>query len=253
MKQGGDIRLFGLIGRTLEHSFSVDHFANKFQKEGIEDARYEAFPLAEISEFPRFLDEHPELIGLNVTIPYKEAVIPYLDELSETAQDIGSVNTIRLSKGIKEGFNTDAEGFEKEITPLLTNSSKKAMVLGTGGASKAVRYVLEKLDYELHFVSRESKGDRRVTYDELTATEVAEQELIVNTTPLGTWPDTDQAPPIPYEGIAAGTLLYDLIYNPPLTRFLRWGKARGARVKNGHGMLKAQAEAAWRIWTETTI
>ena len=243
-------RLFGLIGKKLEHSFSMSYFAEKFRKEGIEDAAYRAFPLEEISEFPRLLHEHPRLIGLNVTIPYKESIIPYLDECSETAHSIGVVNTIRLSKGKKEGFNTDVEGFRNDIRPILKEEGRKAMVIGTGGASKAVDHVLRELGYEIRFISRDPKGPRTLSYDSLTESSLADQDLIVNTTPLGTWPDTDATPPLPYDGIGPGTVLYDLIYNPERTRFLEKGRERGATVRNGYGMLVGQAEAAWRIWNE---
>lgn len=251
-------RLFGLIGEKLDHSFSVDYFARKFKKEEVHDARYRAFPLDRIDRFPLLLEEHPDLCGLNVTVPYKEAVIPYLDELSETARSIGAVNTIRLSHGKKEGFNTDAEGFEQDIRPLLTESSKKALILGTGGASKAVRHVLEEKGYEILFLSRKGNGGRILSYEEDLREELRRSELIVNSTPLGTWPNTEECPPIPYEAIEAGTLLYDLIYNPSRTLFLKKGEERGARVRNGYGMLVGQAEAAWRIWNddrklETTI
>lgn len=241
-------RRFGLIGEELSHSFSMDYFAEKFRKEGIVDARYDAFPLASIEEFPSLLEANPDLIGLNVTIPYKESVIPYLDTLSETARAIGAVNTVRLSNSKKEGFNTDAEGFRKDLAPLLKGTPQRTLILGTGGASKAVRYVLERMGSELLFASRSGKADRTLSYSELTKGRVAEQDLIVNTTPLGTWPYTEECPPIPYEGITEGTILYDLIYNPSRTSFMQKGEERGARVRNGYGMLVGQAEASWRIW-----
>lgn len=244
------IRRFGLIGEELSYSFSVDYFAEKFEKEGIRDARYDAFPLKRIEAFPQLLEETPDLIGLNVTIPYKEAVIPYLDSLSETARSIGAVNTIRLSNGKKEGFNTDCEGFEQELRSLLDKDDKNALILGTGGASKAVRYILEKMGFRFSFVSRKEQGDRILSYEDLDQERIAEQDVIVNTTPLGTWPKTDECPPIPYEGIRAGTVLYDLVYNPAKTLFLQKGETQGAQVRNGYGMLVGQAEAAWRIWNE---
>jgi shikimate dehydrogenase len=243
-------RLFGLIGKKLDHSFSMGYFAEKFRKEGIEDARYEAFPLERISAFTELLKEQPKLVGLNVTIPYKEEVIPYLDELSDRARSIGAVNTIRLSKGIKEGFNTDADGFREDLHPILPRNGKKAMILGTGGASRAVQYVLEELGYGIRFVSRDPKGPNTLSYSDLDRDLIADQDLIVNTTPVGTWPDIEAAPPLPYDGIKAGTVLYDLIYNPQRTRFLQEGEAQGATVRNGYGMLVEQAEAAWRIWNE---
>lgn len=244
------LRRFGLIGEKLEHSFSVDYFSEKFRKEGIEDARYDAFPLSSIEEFPSMLEANPDLVGLNVTIPYKETVIPYLDTLSDTAKSVGAVNTIRLSNGKKEGFNTDAEGFKEDLSPLLESSPERSLILGTGGASKAVRYVLEGMGSELLFASRSGKASGILSYDEITKELIAEQDLVVNTTPLGTWPDTEECPSIPYEGIAKGTVLYDLIYNPSRTLFLKEGEERGAIVRNGYGMLMEQAEAAWRIWNE---
>lgn len=241
-------RRFGLIGEELSHSFSVDYFAEKFRKEGIEDARYDAFPLSSIEEFPSMLEANPDLVGLNVTIPYKETVIPYLDTLSDTAKSVGAVNTIRLSNGKKEGFNTDAKGFKEDLSPLLESSPERSLILGTGGASKAVRYVLKGMGSELLFASRSGKASGILSYDEITKELIAEQDLIVNSTPMGTWPNTEESPPIPYDGISEGTILYDLVYNPPRTSFLQKGEERGARVRNGHGMLIGQAEAAWRIW-----
>ncbi len=243
-------RLFGLIGKSLEHSFSPSYFSEKFRQEGIEDAEYRAFPLQKVREFEELLQEHPELNGLNVTIPYKETIISFLEELSPTAERIGAVNTIRLRKGIREGFNTDVEGFRKDLEPLLGPEHRRALILGTGGASAAVAHALDELGFELLYVSREPEGELTIAYEALSPEKLAEQDLIVNSTPLGTWPNTQEAPPIPYEGITEGSILYDLIYNPSRTLFLQKGEAQGALVRNGYGMLVGQAEAAWRIWNE---
>ncbi|MFB6258664.1 MAG: shikimate dehydrogenase [Flavobacteriales bacterium] len=242
-------RRFGLIGKKLDHSFSVSYFAEKFQKEGIRDASYEAFPLERIEDYPALLEDRPELMGLNVTIPYKASILSYLDRISPTARTIGAVNTVRLSHGMQEGFNTDVTGFEEDIHPIL-GEGKQAMILGTGGASKAVRYVLTGRGYDICQVSRSTQGEGRLTYEALTPDRIADQDLIVNCTPLGTWPDTEECPPIPYEGIKSGTVLYDLIYNPYRSKFLQKGEAEGAIVRNGYGMLVGQAEMAWRIWNE---
>ncbi len=239
--------LYGLIGYPLTHSFSPAYFKKKFAEQRT-DAQYEAFPLEHISEFGHLLHTHPELEGLNVTIPYKEAVIPYLDEMDSTAAEIGAVNCITIRKGVKKGYNTDVTGFEQSLIPLLHPRHKQALILGTGGSSKAVAYVLKQLGIPFLFVSRE-KTEGQLTYDSLTPEIVAQNKLIVNTTPLGLYPNIDGAPGIPYEGIGAQHLLYDLVYNPEETKFLAAGKERGAVIKNGFEMLQLQAEAAWNVWT----
>lgn len=241
---------FGIIGYPLSSSFSRNKFNEKFEREGI-DAVYDLCPLKHIEEF-KDLTTKRRFTGMNVTIPYKEQVIPYLGSLDETAASIGAVNTIRFSydengKMTTRGYNTDAIGFENSLQPLLKPWHKKALILGTGGASKAVAYVLKKNGIEYRFVSRTAK-EGRFTYDDLTEEIMAEFLLIVNCTPLGMYPP-DAFPSIPYEAIGERHLLYDLIYNPEKTLFLQKGEAQGATIKNGMEMLHGQAVAAWKIWT----
>lgn len=240
------MRTFGLIGRAIGYSFSCGHFAEKFEKEGLQDCRYVNFDLPEIADVCDVLT-NPEIAGLNVTIPYKEAIIPYLDELSPTARDIGAVNTIALRNGKTVGYNTDHIGFAESLKPLLKPNHKKALVLGTGGASKAVLYALRQLNIDTTIVSRE-KGFDKIGYEELTEEVMRDHLLIVNCTPLGTSPDVTAFPPIPYGFLRAEHLAYDLIYNPEKTVFLQKAAEQGASIKNGHEMLVRQAEAAWAIW-----
>ncbi len=237
---------YGIIGFPLTHSFSPAYFNSKFANESI-DAFYSSFSLGSIEEFPALLTTHPDINGLSVTIPYKESVIPYLDELDAAAESIGAVNCIAVTKGLKKGYNTDIIGFEQSLNPLLQPHHNKALILGTGGSSKAVAWVLKNLGIPFIKVSR-SKHKGQLTYDELTPEIVAQYKLIINTTPLGQYPNTDAAAAIPYEGISAQHLLFDLVYNPAETKFLQLGNARGAVVKNGYEMLVLQAEAAWNIW-----
>ncbi|MBS1585330.1 MAG: shikimate dehydrogenase [Bacteroidetes bacterium] len=236
---------YGLIGYPLGHSFSPEYFAKKFADLHI-DARYELYPLASISELESLLHSQP-LKGLNVTIPYKKQVIPYLDKLDEVAERVGAVNTISFRDGIKTGYNTDVIGFAQSLVPLLKQQHREALVLGTGGASKAVAYVLENLGISYTKVSR-SKTESVLQYEELDEGTIAANKLIINCTPLGKYPNAEQAPKIPYDGIGESHLLYDLIYNPSETKFLQLGKERGAVIKNGLEMLQLQADAAWEIW-----
>lgn len=238
---------YGLIGYPLTHSFSPAYFRKKFADQGI-DALYEAFPLPDISGFPALLSDHPGISGLNVTIPHKEAIIPFLDELDTTAAEIGAVNCITFTDGIKKGYNTDAVGFEQSLVPLLQSQHTHALILGTGGSSKAVAYTLRQLGISFSHVSRD-KSEGVLSYDELTDDIIAAHKLIINTSPLGQYPNMDDAPAIPYDSIGAGHLLYDLIYNPEETKFLALGLANGATVKNGFEMLQLQAEASWAIWS----
>lgn len=242
--------LYGLIGYPLAHSFSPAYFKKKFADQNI-DAIYEAFTLEDVSYFPDLLNANPNLKGLNVTIPHKETVIFYLDELDSTASEIGAVNTITLKNGIKKGYNTDAAGFEQSLIPLLASQHKHALILGTGGSSKAVAYVLRQLGIAYRFVSRKQQPGC-LTYPELTPEIIAQHKLIVNTTSLGLYPYIDGAPSIPYESLTAHHLLYDVIYNPEETKFLSLGKAQGATIKNGFEMLQLQAEASWGIWSKNT-
>ena len=241
------MKVYGLIGYPLSHSFSKGFFAEKFAREGIRDCMYESFPIPEIGELPALIAQYPDLQGLNVTIPYKQVVMPYLDEMSPAAAQIGAVNCIRFKDGRKTGYNTDAIGFRRSLEPLLKSYHNKALVLGTGGAAKAVQYVLENLNIPYKLVSRKASADS-VSYEQLDASIMASHTLIINTTPLGMYPNVDAAPALPYELLTDKHLLYDLIYNPAVTAFLQQGADRGATIKNGHEMLILQAEASWEIW-----
>lgn len=246
------MRKFGLIGYPLSHSFSAGFFAKKFSEEHIIDAIYQNYPLESIDLLTDLITSNPKLIGLNVTIPFKEKVIPFLSELDETAQKVGAVNTIKFQRkqGILSltGYNTDVYGFEESIKPHLESTHIKALILGTGGASKAVIYVLQKLNIKTDIVSRTSIPGIYKTYDELTIDDIFEHKVIINTTPLGMYPKLDQLPPIPYNNITSHHLLFDLIYNPLETAFLSEGKKRGAKTINGLEMLHLQALKAWEIW-----
>lgn len=241
------MRQFGLIGYPLSHSFSKKFFSEKFKTENIADCVYENFPLPFIHSFPELIKKTENLSGLNVTIPYKRTVIPFLHELDQPAKEIDAVNCIQFKKGRLKGFNTDIIGFEQSLTPLLKKSHTHALILGTGGASGAVAYVLNKLSISFHFVSR-TKRSGQFTYDELNGEIIRQNNLIINTTPLGTSPDIQFCPDIPYQFIGKNHLMYDLIYNPSETLFLQKGKDQGAFVKNGYEMLVLQAEASWEIW-----
>lgn len=237
-------RRFGLIGRNIGYSFSRGYFTKKFEETGL-DASYENFDIPEIGEVTSILESG--VSGLNVTIPYKEAILPYLDGLSENATKIGAVNTISFQNGKAIGHNTDYIGCTESLHPLLLPHHKKALVLGTGGASKAVVYALDKLGIPSLLVSREPKAGA-ISYDELTAEILSTHHIIVNTTPLGTSPNTEAFPPVPYQFVTPLHLAYDLVYNPERTVFLQKAQEQGATIKNGHEMLVLQAEAAWNIW-----
>ncbi len=244
--------LYGLIGHPLGHSFSKKFFNEKFQNEMI-DAEYRNFDIDTIELFPTIIEEHSNLRGLNVTIPYKELIIPYLDELSEDAQAIGAVNVIKISRnhgGVHlKGYNSDVIGFTDSIRPLLKPFHKKALILGTGGASKAIRYGLYKLGIETCFVSRLPK-EGMLTYSDLTADIMAEYTVIVNCSPVGMFPHTDERPDLPYQLIGSHHILYDLVYNPDETLFMKSGKEQGSTTKNGLEMLILQARAGWNFWNE---
>ncbi|MCO5249256.1 MAG: shikimate dehydrogenase [Chitinophagales bacterium] len=236
----------GLIGYPLGHSFSKGYFAEKFQKEQIEHHRYDTYPIEKI-ELVKDLLKTENLYGLNVTIPYKEVVIPFLDGLDKTAQEIGAVNTIKIREGKTIGYNTDCYGFEMSFKPLLKNYHKKALVLGTGGASKAVAYTLQNLEIEYRYVSR--KPAKNVwTYIDITEDILQEYNIIINTTPLGMHPGIDSKPDLPYHALNEKNYLFDLVYNPAVTAFLQKGLNVDATVKNGLEMLHFQAEKAWEIW-----
>ena len=244
---------YGLIGYPLGHSFSVGYFNEKFKAENI-DAEYVNFEIPTIKDFHKVIAGNPTLRGLNVTIPYKEQVIPYLDELDkETAKKIGAVNVIKIlpqSKGKPKliGYNSDIIGFTQSIEHMLQPHHTKALILGTGGASKAVLYGLKDLSIEATFVSRSPKNKKQLSYQQLTPEVIAEHTIIINTTPLGMYPKVNECPEIPYEHLTPNHLLYDLLYNPDETLFMKRGKEQGAEVKNGLEMLLLQAFAAWEIW-----
>ncbi len=238
---------YGLIGFPLEHSFSKKYFTEKFQKENIADAEYKNFPLSSIEEFPLLLKGEPDLCGLNVTIPYKESVLEFVHEFSDEVLEIGAVNCIKIENEKLTGFNTDCYGFEESLKPLLKKHHKQALVLGSGGSSKAVRYVLKKREIDFKLVSSSGK-DNSISYNDLNEEIMKTHLLIINTTPLGMFPKTDEAPAIPFQFLTSKHLLYDLIYNPEETLFLQKGKERGAKVKNGQEMLILQAEKSWDVW-----
>lgn len=243
---------FGLLGYPLIHSFSRSFFTEKFQREGT-DAEYLNFEIPSIEELPRILQENPNLRGLNVTIPYKEKVIPYLNEMSEEAKAIGAVNCIRVTykntKPYLKGYNADVIGFQRSIQPLLKPIHKKALILGTGGASKAIRHGLQALGLDICFVSR-TPQEGMLSYEELTPEIIAEYHVIVNCSPVGTFPKVDVCPNIPYNLLTTNHLLYDLVYNPDKTLFLQKGEQQGAVIKNGLEMLHLQALASWDFWHE---
>lgn len=249
-----DEKIYGLIGYPLIHSFSKTYFNQKFGAEHI-NARYVNFEIASVDVFPSLLEETPMMSGMNVTIPYKEKIIPYLDELDALAVRAGAVNVIKIIPDRKGkhgnrrliGYNSDVQGFTDSIRPLINDDRHKALVLGTGGAAKAVCVGLDMLGVKARLVSR-TKKEGVLTYDELTPEIVAEHKVIVNTTPLGMYPHVDEAPAIPYEGIGKEHLCYDLLYNPDVTLFMRKAQAHGAEVKNGLEMLLLQAFLSWEIW-----
>ncbi|HEX2534486.1 MAG TPA: shikimate dehydrogenase [Chitinophagaceae bacterium] len=241
------MKLYGLIGKTLKHSFSQTYFTAKFEREGITDCGYRNFELSSIEELPRMLAEHPELRGFNITIPYKEDVLPYLHARNEVVAATGACNCVRIIEGKLHGFNTDVIGFGQSLDRDRKAAHNRALVLGTGGAAKAVWYALEQRSIPFTVVSRKKQADT-LTYDDLDAGTIARHPLIINTTPLGMFPDTDSFPPLPYEALTAGHYLYDLVYNPEQTVFLSRGAERGAVTRNGYEMLLLQAEESWRIW-----
>ncbi|MEQ1744249.1 MAG: shikimate dehydrogenase [Saprospiraceae bacterium] len=264
------MRRFGLIGFPLGHSFSKHFFEEKFEREGIADARYDLFPMADIRQLPNLLAEHPDLCGLNVTIPHKQSVLRYLHDLDPTARAVGAVNTVRIRNGRLKGYNTDVIGFEKSLlgwAPFVAQAPTpgmdqpwfspldgppveymRAVVLGTGGAARAVGYVLKKWGVHGTFVSRALKTEGYISYDKLNARTASDFTLLVNATPVGTYPDEDACPPVPFDLLGERHLVYDLVYNPAETLLLRRARAKGAAVKSGLEMLYLQAEAAWNIW-----
>ena len=240
--------LFGLIGYPLSHSFSKRYFNDKFRKEALNDYYYELFPLKNVDELHSLILNQPRLMGLNVTIPYKKVVIPFLDEIEVEAQTIGAVNTIRIREGKLKGFNTDVYGFEQSLVKKMDSSiHQRALILGTGGAAQAVAFVLNKCQIPFKFVSRRKDENDCLGYSDLNEV-MDDYQIIINTTPLGMSPAIDSKPNLPYDKINGHHLLYDLVYNPAETAFLKEGNKRGAATINGLEMLHLQAEKAWEIW-----
>ena len=242
---------FGLVGKQISYSFSRKYFNEKFKTLGLFQYEYVNYDLNEIEEFPeKVLKDIEYLAGLNVTIPYKESIIAYLDEIDEQAAQIGAVNTIKIISGNRlKGYNTDAYGFEKSLRSGWKKYQNKALILGTGGASKAVAFVLDAMQIEYLFVSRKPSGPGMISYTALDKNIIREHELIVNCSPVGTFPHIDEKPDILYEFITDRHFLYDLIYNPEKTSFLKMGESKGATIMNGKSMLEFQAERAWTIWS----
>ena len=244
------LKKFGLVGKNISYSFSKKHFTEKFSVAPFTDCVYENFSIDTIEEFPSIIKNNPNLKGLNVTIPYKVAIIPYLNSLSNKASQIGAVNVIRFTKkGKLKGCNSDWYGFKKALQPLLKEHHKKALILGTGGASKAVAFALEQLDIYCAFASREA-SEKTINYNLINATTFDNFQIIINCTPLGTSPNVKECPPIPYEFFTDKHIAFDLVYNPEVTEFLKRAKKKGATIKNGREMLVFQAEKAWKIWNK---
>jgi shikimate dehydrogenase len=247
------MRKFGLIGYPLSHSFSKKFFTQKFDAEGIEDCEYELYPIETIDLLTELLIDNPELEGLNVTIPYKLDVLPFLAEIDEAARVIGAVNCVSITGRGKlarlKGFNTDAYGFEESLKPMLESGHDQALVLGNGGAAKAVKYVLDKLSIPYIIVTRNA-SDGSILYQDITEQLLLEHTIIINTTPLGMSPNVVSSPDIPYQYLTADHLVYDLVYNPEETAFLNKAKVQGAKIKNGLEMLYLQAERSWYLWNK---
>lgn len=239
----------GLLGKNISYSFSRAYFKEKFETENINHTTYDNFDIENIELFPTIIKNTKGLKGLNVTIPYKEKVIPYLDKINKKAKAIGAVNTIKITKkGKLVGYNTDCYGFKKTLKPLIKSHHKNALILGTGGASKAIAYTLDEMGITYKYVSRKLSEGIGFSYDTLTEDDIKNHQIIINCTPLGTFPDIEDCPNIPYEGISKKHILFDLIYNPEETKFLKHGKENQATIINGLGMLEFQAEKAWSIW-----
>jgi len=242
---------FGLVGRNISYSFSRGYFADKFKKENLPHS-YVNFDLKSIEELDDIIKNTPNLKGLNVTIPYKEEVIPILDDLNKRARKIGAVNTIRITRYQKlVGYNTDYYGFKNSLKPHLRKHHKHALILGTGGASKAIAYAFKKLKIQYDYVSRTEKEGVKFLYTDLTEDIISSYNIIINCTPIGTYPDVNECPDIPYDAITERHILYDLIYNPEQTKFLSCGDIKGATTINGLEMLKLQAEKSWKIWNKS--
>lgn len=244
------MKIFGLVGKNIDYSFSVNYFTQKFQTQNINDSIYKNFDIPDISYFPQIVKKNKGLRGLNVTIPYKTEVIPYLNKLSRKAEQIGAVNCIRITKkGNLKGYNTDVYGFRKSLIPLLELHHTKALILGTGGASKAVAFVLKDLGIEYKYVSRNPQVGQ-FSYSDISKIVMQDFLVVINCTPLGTFPNSDSSPELNYDYFSSKHIAFDLVYNPAETKFLQLAKAKGAITKNGYDMLVFQAEKAWAIWNK---
>jgi shikimate dehydrogenase len=244
------MKVYGIIGYPLAHSFSQKYFTEKFQREGITDCIYEMYPVQSIYEMKDIIEQNPDLEGLNITIPYKQLVLDHLNSTENIPHGLKACNCIRIRDRKTFGYNTDIIGFEGSLLPHLENYHTDALILGNGGAAEAVKFVLQKLNIRYKTVSRKNQDDSILTYRNLTENIIKEHLLIINTTPLGTFPNNDQCPDLPYRFLTPRHFLFDLVYNPGKTLFMQKGEEQGASVKNGYGMLVLQAEASWKIWNE---
>lgn len=245
------MRRFGLIGFPLTHSFSPAYFQKKFQEEGITDAIYQAFPLRSVDEITSLIRQYPDLVGLNVTIPYKKKVIRFLEEGNEAVKQTVACNCISIKQGKLYGYNTDIIGFKTSLLPHLKPQHTKALILGTGGAANAVEYVLKQLNISYVFVSRDKLGKQNcIGYNDLNESWLSIFKLIINTTPVGQFPEVDESPDLPFKYLTSQHLVYDLLYNPACTQLLKKAGQHGAAIKNGEEMLRIQAEESWKIWNE---
>jgi shikimate dehydrogenase len=244
------MKKLGLIGFPLAHSFSKSYFENKFEKEKIKDFSYENFEIDNINKLPVLLKENKQIVGLNVTIPYKEQVLKYVDWKDDIVEQIGAANTLKIINGKIKAYNTDVYGFEKSFKKKWQNHHKKALILGTGGASKSVAFVLRSMKIPYLFVSRNPISSNQISYKDINKEVMKEYQIIINTTPLGTYPKVETSPDIPYNLVKKCHYFYDLVYNPAVTSFLKKASMHGATTSNGLSMLKLQAEKAWEIWTD---
>ncbi len=243
---------YGLIGFPLSHSFSQNYFATKFLREGIAGCTYQNFPLENLGDLYTLIENNPDLKGLNVTIPYKEKILPFLTNSNEIVKAIGACNCIKINKKQLSGYNTDVIGFEKSFVSHLKPYHTRALILGEGGAAKAVAYVFEKVGIEYLYVVRKGQsGNNKILFSDVTDALIESHKVIVNSTPLGTYPNIHECPPINYDILTSTHYLYDLVYNPEKTIFLQNGEAKGATIKNGYEMLVLQAEESWKMWTSS--
>jgi len=242
------MKLYGLIGYPLGHSFSEKYFTEKFAREDIRDCVYKTFSLKNIAALEELLQQHPELCGLNITIPYKQDILSFVTDTSHLPEGLPACNCIKISGGKISGYNTDVIGFEKSLLPQLKPHHTHALILGNGGAAEAVKFVLKKLKINFKIIGRSLKNDTDYIYEDVDKAIIKFHPLIINTTPLGTFPNADGCPAIPYEFLTSQHYLFDLVYNPPKTLFLQKGESKGAAIKNGYDMLGIQADESWAIW-----